>query len=172
MLWLQSPPWGRWIAAGLILCLALWIELKPDVMVEHPFAVETIAPGDPITEHNTEPRRLPAGLLEPPPPGSVAVREVPAGAPVMASDAGPLDRIVPSGWWIVAVGVPRHAQVGEQVHLVLLDSGRVVPGVVAMPPSQDPFDASPGGVAVDPGAATEVAMAASADRVVVLISAG
>ncbi|MFO7299568.1 MAG: hypothetical protein DIU67_005180 [Actinomycetes bacterium] len=29
MLWLDRPPWGRWLAAGALVCLAFWIELRP-----------------------------------------------------------------------------------------------------------------------------------------------
>lgn len=172
MLWLQPPPWGRWAAAALILGFALWAELRPEPTVEHPFATETILPGEVLDELNTETRRLPAGLLDPPPPGSVALRQIAAGTPLVAGDASPEGRLVPPGWWIVAVQVPRHAAVGDRVQLVLVDSGQVVPGVVALAPSEDPFDPTPGGVAVEPGAATRVAMAASGDRLVVLVSSG
>ncbi len=172
MLWFQPPPWGRWAAALLIGAVALWAEFRPDPTVDHPFAVVPIAVGEPITEANTDLRRVPAGLLEPPPPGSVASRSIPPGAPVLASDVSEPGRVVPEGWWVVTVDLPLGVRTGDRVQVVLLDTGKVVPGVVASPVSEDPFAPTSGGVAVKPSVAAEVAMAAASARVAVLVSTG
>jgi hypothetical protein len=71
---------------------------------------------------------------------------------------------------VVGVTLPAGADVGEEVRLVLLDSGKEVPGVVANPGSDDPFAAADGGVAVSPDNSAQVALAAASGRVAVLIS--
>lgn len=172
MLWLQPSPWGRWLAAASILALAVVVEFRPDAMVDHPFATENIPAGEAISELNTEMRRVPKGLMPLPEPGAVARRLIPEGSPVTAADTGPPQQIVPAGWWMVEMDVPRSAGVGDTVSIVLLDSGRVVTGVVVSTSSPDAFDPSPGAVAVETGSATEVAVAAAIGRVVVLVSTG
>ena len=64
MLWLQTPQWGRWLIASLLVTLALWIELRPEPTVDHPFAIIQILAGDEIGVANTEMRPVPRGLLD------------------------------------------------------------------------------------------------------------
>lgn len=170
MLWFQPVPWGRWALAILIAAVATYIEFRPDPTVESPFATTTVSPGDIIDETNTELRRVPAGLLETATVGDVAIRSVLPGSPIMATDVGEHDRSVPTGWWVIGVALPDGAEVGDDVRLVLLDSGSEVPGVVAHPGSDDPFAAADGGVAVPPGSSSDVAMAAANGRLALLIS--
>lgn len=170
MLWLQSPPWAKWIAVGLISTLALWLEIRPDPNVDYPFASIDIAPGEAIGQHNTEKRRLPAGILDPPPDGVHALEVIPAGTPILEADTGSGQAVIPEGWWIVSVDVPTGAAVGDFVRLVLLDSGRSVEGVVASVSSEDPFSPSRGGVAVEPASSAEVAVSAANGRVAILVS--
>lgn len=172
MLWFQPMPWGRWALAILIALVAAYIEFRPDSTIESPFATTTVSPGDIIDETNTELRRVPAGLLETARVGDVATRSILPGSPIMATDVGEHDRTVPPGWWVIGVTLPDGAEVGDDVRLVLLDSGSEVPGVVAHPGSDDPFAAADGGVAVPPGSSSEVAMAAANGRLAVLISTG
>lgn len=172
MLWLQTPPWGRWLAAGLIVTLTLWIELRPDPLVDHPFAATSIAPGTMVDESNTESRRVPAGLFDPVDLGIAASRAVAAGAPILGADVDGDDSIVPAGWWIVSTEVPASAVVGDQVRLVLLESGMTVQGVVTAASVDDTFGSLSGGVAVPGDAAAEVATAAANGRLAVLVAAG
>ena len=172
MLWFQPFPWGRWALVIALSLFAAYVELRPDPTTEVPFATVDIAPGEPIDETNTELRLAPLGLLEAARPGDVATRLVPTGSPVMASSVGEAGMTVPPGWWIVAVTLPDGADVGEEVRLVLLDSGREVTGVVARPGSDDPFAAADGGVAVPPESSAEVARAGAEGRLAVLISTG
>ena len=88
MLWLQTPPWGRWIAAGLVVLGAVWVELRPDPSVEHPFATEAIVAGTEIGDWNTKPQRVPAGMLEPVTVGGVALTDIAPGDPILASSIG------------------------------------------------------------------------------------
>lgn len=172
MLWFQPFPWGRWALVVLVACVAAYVEFRPDSTTEVPFATIGIAPGDPIDESNTEMRPVPLGLFDGADRGDVATRHTPAGAPVLASSVGEEGRLVPPGWWVVAVTLPDGAQVGEEVRLVLLDSGEEVTGVVAHPGADDPFAAADGGVAVPPESSAEVARAGADGRLAVLISTG
>jgi hypothetical protein len=170
MLWFQPVPWVRWLLALLIASVAVYVEFRPDDSVEAPFATTLIAPGDPIDETNTELRKVPSDLLDSASRGTVATRSVLPGSPVMAGDVGERGGTVPTGWWVVGVTLPHGATVGDDVRLVLLDSGLEVSGVVAHPGSDDPFAAADGGVAVPPESSADVAMASAEGRLAVLIS--
>lgn len=172
MIWLQSPPWGRWLLAGLLVITALWMELRPDPLIDHPFAVMNISPGEEITTLNTDMRRVPSGLLDPPADGAVAKRPIAAGAPVLATDTGPRTSVVPSGWWVVSADVPRGAIVGDNVRIVILTSGEIVEGFVASAAEDDPFGSTSGGVAVQASVASQVAVAATNGQIAVLVSTG
>ena len=172
MLWFQPFPWGRWALVVLIAAIAAYVEFRPDSNVEFPFALVEISPGDAIDATNTEFRRIPAGLMEGARPGDVASRTIPAGWPVMASAVGGHGETVPTGWWVVGVTLPDGAQVGDEVKVVLLDTGVEVEGVVAYPGSDDPFAAADGGVAVAASTAADVAMASANGRLAVLVSTG
>jgi len=172
MLWLQTPAWGRWAAALALLAAASWVELRPDSLVDHPFAAVPIAAGDEINEASTEMRRVPAGLLDPVSLGATAVRSVDEGSPVLNEDAGSQGSLVPEGWWVVTAEIPPWALVGDRVRLVMLGSGAVAEGVVASRPSDDPLGPGAGGVAVSPESADEAAAAAADGRLAILVSTG
>jgi hypothetical protein len=172
MLWFQPMPWGRWALVILVALVAAYVEFRPDPTVAAPFATITISPGDVVDETNTEMRHVPAGLLDSAQRGDIATRSILPASPVMATDVGEQGRTVPVGWWVVGVTLPDGADVGEDVRLVVLDSGTEVSGVVAHPGSDDPFAAADGGVAVPPESASEVAVAAANGRLAVLISSG
>lgn len=172
MLWFQPFPWGRWALVILIAAIAAYVEFRPDPSVEIPFALVEISPGEAIDAANTELRRIPAGLMEGARPGDVVSRTIPAGWPVMASAVGGQGETVPTGWWVVSVALPDGAQVGDDVKVVLLETGMEVDGVVAHPGSDDPFAAADGGVAVPPSTAADVAMASANGMLAVLVSTG
>lgn len=172
MLWLQSPPWGRWLAAGCIVVLALWVELRPDPLGDHPFAANPIAAGETIDESNTDVRRVPVGLLDPVALGATASRAVAEGSPILPADLSERLSLVPSGWWIVSTDVPLSAAVGDPVRLVMLEAGTTVEGVVASASVDDTFGVVSGGVAVPEEVAAEVATAAANGRLAVLVSTG
>jgi len=172
MLWLQTPPWGRWAAALALLAAASWVELRPDPLVDHPFAAVPIAAGDEVNEANTEMRRVPAGLLDAVSLGATAVRSVEEGSPVLDEDTGAPGSQVPAGWWVVSADIPSWAMVGDEVRLVMLGSGAVAEGIVASRPSDDLLESGKGGVAVPPESADEAAAAAAEGRLAVLVSTG
>jgi SAF domain len=172
MLWLQSPAFGRWVAAGLLVAVAVWVEFRPDPLVDHPFAIEAIAVGEELTSLNTETRRIPLGLLDQVQPEAVATRAIENGEPILASDVRDGDLAIPAGWWVISADVPAIARAGDEVKIVLLDSGKVIEGVIASSVPDDPFAAASGGIAVAPASASEVAMAAADSRIAVLVSTG
>lgn len=172
MLWFQPMPWGRWGLVLLVAAVAAYVEFRPDDTVEAPFATTTISPGHVIDQTNTELRAVPVGLLDSAELGDVATRPILPGSPVMASAVGEQGRTVPPGWWVVGVTLPDGADVGDDVKLVLLETGDEVPGVVAHAGSDDPFAAADGGVAVPPKNSSDVALAAANGRLAVLISTG
>jgi hypothetical protein len=170
MLWFEPLPYGRWALVTVIAAFALWVELRPDPTVPLPFAIVDIAPGETLDSSNTEMRRVPDGLFSPADLGATALREISTGDPVLLSDVGDPLASVPSGWWVVAVTLPVSASVGDEVTLVLLDTGDEIEGVVAHPGSDDPFAAADGGVAVPREHAADAAMAAAGGRLAVLVS--
>ncbi len=170
MFWLQSPAWGRRIAAGLLVTIALWVELRPDPLVDHPFATESIAIGEVLTSQNTETRPVPRGLLNQVDLNSVTTRVIEVGQPIITADLRAADSAIPAGWWIVTTDLPSHARAGDRVKVVLLDSEKVIVGVVAASSPDDPFAASSGGIAVAAEHASEIAVAAADSRIAVLIS--
>jgi hypothetical protein len=172
MLWLQPIPWARWSAATAIAAIALWVELAPDPMTEHPFAIVDISQGEELTTANVELRKVPSGLLAPPGPGSVATRDMPAGTALGPGDISEPGEIVPPEWWVVATELPPDAHPGDRVRVVLLDDGTTVDGVVTSTETDDPFATGLGAIAVPPDLAAEVARATAEGRAVVLVGTG
>lgn len=172
MIWLERPPWAKWVAVTAFTVFALWLEIKPAPVTNHPFAAADIEAGEEIGVHNTELRSIPVGLLETPEPGAHALVDIPAGSPVVAGQTGEERLVLPSGWWVVAMEVPQEAALGDRVKIVLLDDGSLIDGVVTSTGLVDQFELSMGGVAVAPEAAPRVASAASNGRVSVLVSTG
>jgi hypothetical protein len=170
MVWLQSPPWARWAAALLIAAASIWLEVRPETTVLHPFAVEDIDAGSVIDESNTETRSVPIGTFEPIEMGLSAVEPISLGDPILATDVGDGQTVVPRGWWVVEMELPGGANRGDASRLVLLDDGRVIEGVVVTEASDDPLGTGLGMIAVEPEAAAGVARAAAEGRVAVMVA--
>ena len=172
MLWFDPLPWGRWALVALVAVFALYLEFRPDSTVEVPFAIADMLPGEVVDETTTEMRRVPAGMLDAAEAGDRTSTRIVAGEPVLASDVDADSAVVPKGWWVVGVTLPDGAAVGDDVRLVLLDTGEEVAGVIAHPGSDDPFAAADGGVAVPADSSAAVALAAADGRLAVLVSTG
>lgn len=170
MLWLANPPWGRWLLASLLIGAAFWSEFRTRPTTSHPFASSSILAGEVIGPHNTSNREVPIGLLDPVNPDGIASRKVTSGEPLLAADVADIASHVPSTWWVVEVEVPSHADKGDEVKIVLLDSGEVIDGVLAATPEDDPFGVGTGGIAVAPEQASHVAVAAAEGRIAVIVS--
>lgn len=172
MIWLQTPPWGRWLLATAILLVGAWVELRPEPTVPHPFATEDIARGELIGAANSRQRPVPVGMLDPVPRGAVAARDINAGAPILPADTDPAVGAVPAGWWTVSLPVPGGSRVGDRVLVVVIETGRAVEGVVTAVADSDPFTGGSGGVAVPADHAGAVAKAALDGRLAVMVSTG
>lgn len=169
MYWLSSPPYLRWLAAGLIVAGALFLEFRPAHTVDHPFASESIPRGDPLTA--VEWRRVPKGLFPLPNlEGSFAAVDVGKGEPLLpshVSEAG----YVPPDWWSIPVAMPFGAPVGTAIQLIDGATAQATDGVIVAEPPDDPFAIEPTAlVAVPAESAAAFAVAAAAGLVTVLIA--
>ena len=170
MIWLQTPPWGRWAVAALIAAVSLWIEFRPDEMTEHPFALDEIAAGTTVDGTNTETRMVPVGMFTAVELGQVARITIPAGDPVLFSHLGDQGTAAPRGWWSLEMPLPLGSRPGDTALIVLLDSDQVADAVVIEDPDDDPLGAGTGLVAVEGGKAPDVARAAGEGRAVVMVA--
>lgn len=141
-------------------------------MVEHPFAIETIAPGDEISDDAIEMRLVPADLLPRVEEYGYANRKFLPDEPITPGGITSEDAPVSSGWWDLEIAVPRTARVGDPVQLVLIDTGVAVAGTVRAVADDDPLGNGLGSVAIPPDQAVAVAAAVANGRVVVLVSSG
>ena len=171
MLWLTPFPWARWAATVLVVVGSLWLELRPSGTEPIPFAVAPITPGQLIDGSVVNYVEVPIGILEPADTGTVAMRTIEPGDPVLASSVGDENDPTPDDWWVVTVTLPTGSDPGDPVRLVLLDQGTEVEGVVTSTGDDDPFGSPEGAVAVPPEQSADVAAAAAAGRLVVLVSA-
>lgn len=170
MIWLQTPPWGRWAIAALIAAVSLWIEFRPDTMGPHPFAMSEISAGTAVEESNTEMRMVPVGTFAAVELGEVARLTIKAGDPVLASQLGEEGEAAPQGWWSLEMPLPVGSRPGDAARIVLLDSDVVAEAVVIEDPDQDPLGSGTGLVAVEAERAADVARAAGEGRAVVMIA--
>lgn len=172
MIWLQGPQWIRWTIAVTIAVVALWTEFRGDGMVEHPFAIETIAPGDEVSDDAVEMRLVPSGLLPRVDEYGFASRTFLPDEPITPGGIATEDTPSASGWWDLEIAVPRTARVGDPVQLVLIDTGVAVAGTVRAVADDDPLGSGLGSVAIPPDQAVAVAAASANGRVIVLVSSG
>jgi len=171
VLWLQSPSWGRRVAATAIVLVALFVEFRPTPLTEHPFLTAEVATGEEIGEWNTELRSVPVGLFPEIDPSGNAARPIAEGEPLLESMLSTAAEPVPDGWWTVEMELPDGTASGTRAQLVLLDSGTVVDAVVVGEPVDDSFGSNLGSVAVAPESAVATAVAAASGEIAVMISA-
>ncbi len=167
MYWLSRPPYLRWAAACLLIVFALYRDLAPESTVPHPFAVDLISAGAEVTSADVVFRDVPEGLLDPVSLPFVAARAITEGSPVLVSDAEAGTR-APHGWWSVELPVPAGTKAGDEV-LLVADDDDPIPGLVVAAPTADGFSEPVALIAVPGEAAPAIALAASENRVTVLL---
>lgn len=169
--WFRRPPYLRWSIAALIVAAAAFAELRGSPTVRHPFVTAAVPQGTDITEDAVELREVPAGLLPPvEAAGARAARPLSPGEPLLPSDVAATPA-APAGWWLVPMRLPDAVGAGREVRVVLTDPPADVPGVVVAAGSEDGLGTRlPGLVAVPGPGAVDVARAAAADQVMVLVA--
>ena len=163
--WFGRPPYVRWVAAGILLAVAVLLEFRPTSYVLHPFTAEVVAAGSPP---EVEWRKVPEGLFPAPDlAGAVATHVVAAGEPITPSDvtaaASP-----PPGWWQVALEVSFTLVPGADVQIVLTDASKTVQAVVVRMGAADSLHGPVALVAVPADDAAAVARAVASRKFVVL----
>ena len=158
----------RWIAAAIVLCIGLYLDMRPAALTSYPFTMEDVATGARI-DSSLEWRDIPAGSL-PEWPGTVsgfAVVDLAAGTPLLPALV--TTSAIPDGWWAVPVPLPHRVPPGTPVRVALGEV--VVDGMTVGEPDDSGFEIV-GSVAFPATDAAQVAMAASTSALVVMIGAG
>ena len=109
--------------------LSLYLELRPNPGVDHPFAGADLRAGADVTLAEIVWRSVPLGVLPEIAPEGFLLIDVEAGQPLVPAmlDTAPM---IPPGWWALSVPVPAGSVPGSMVRLVVdvREAPRVVPG--------------------------------------------
>jgi hypothetical protein len=147
MYWLRRPPYLRWLAAGLVVCVGLYLDTRSAPSVAYPFAAAPISIGESVTE--IEWREVPPDLLPAWDTGvsGVAASSIPAGTPLVPSLL--TETAIPAGWWSISLPVSRPVAPGTPIRVAfeneiaeglvvgaVSDNGYEVTAPVAFPPAQ------------------------------------
>ena len=172
MYWFRRPPYLRWVAAFVIVTVALWMDLRREPTELRPFAVATIEAGTTIESDLIEYLEVPAGLLPEVELDGITVNLIQSGEPIipaLLSDRGAL----PDGWWALEMQVPSGVSPGSELRLVVEgDGGIAIPAIVTSVVPRDPLDgwSQPSAlVAIPADRAGAIAAPLSEGRVRVLI---
>ncbi len=170
MLLLSRPPYVRWIAAGLVLAIALGLEVADRSVEPYPFASRPIARGEELAADAVEWRDLPSGTFTAPSlTGRVATAAIGVGDPITSSVVGPVPSVA-QGWWAVPVDLPIGVPLGARVRLIL-EGGSAFEGIVVGESTEDGFGVpTMGSVALPAEHADLVARAAAENRVAVAVA--
>jgi hypothetical protein len=162
--WLRRPPYLRWIAAGLVLGVGLFLDLRPASMVSYPFLSTGLATGSPV-EPAVEWQDVPAGYLPDwtEPVAGIAVADLPPGTPLLPAMV--TDSVMPDGWWTVMLPLPRRIAPGTSIRVAVGDE--VIEGIVSGEMLDDGYEIT-GPVAFPESQAAAVAAAASSALVVMI----
>jgi len=171
---LQRPPIARYVAAGLLLSFAAWVELRPIATVERPFASVDVSEGGVLDGNVVEWRDVAAGALPAIDPTGFAAVFIPAGTPLTSAVIAESVPRPPDGWWTMELALSAETKPGTDLQLVVIpgpgeDPVSPIPAIVIRPGTSETFGAGrPGLVAVPPDRATDAAIAASGGKLTVL----
>lgn len=167
MYWLGRPPYLRWLAAGVVLAVAVYMDMSGPPTEAYPFAAVATEPGIPV---EVEWRLVPSGLL--PAAGDLTglpQAELEAGTPLVSGLLAPRDT-VPSDWWAVPANIPPRAPAGSRVLVAMREPAGEVIGIVIEPSAVSTFGTQSSGLlAIPPDQALAVAAALAQQRATLLI---
>ena len=155
--------------------MSLWIELRPNPLVPHPFLSHDVDAGQPVDDSVVW-RQIPDGILVAHDGLGIASHALSSGDPILASDTTSQSFVPPPDWWIVELTIPTDAEPGSRVQLVIVpepgsDPQNPIAGVVVTVTTEDVLGGgrAVGSVAVSAADAASAAVAIANDRVSVLI---
>jgi len=174
MFLLARPPVLRWVLAVGLVLVALWADLRPAQTVEHPFARTDLPAGAEITRTEVDMVEIPTGILESVELPLVLSHPVVSGEPILRSSSSTDEVTMPDGWLQVELAVPAGAHPGSTVVVVATalaegDAAASYQGIVVTSGVDDAFGARIATCAFPPEQATAVAVAASQNRISILI---
>ena len=175
MYWFRRPPYFRWAAAAALVITAVWLDVRPQPTVSHPYAAVALTDGTLIEETMIDWRTIPADVLpDPGNPIGMVSRRVATGEPLVPSAVSRTRIVAPEGWWTLETRLPQGARPGQSVHIILLGVGDVpqaIPGIVVAAPTTDALalEDVPGLVAVPAESAAVAAAAVAEDQVAVIL---
>lgn len=173
MLWLERPPWIRWIAAGALLAVAAWSELSPPPTTNAVFLATDVSAGTPLAPDLVERRRVPVGTVDTVEPEGLAAVDLSTGDPLLASMVTRLS--IPDGWMKIEAPVPAGSAPGTPAILVIHGDGTPpleVEAMVVESERDDPFVNASGVVAIPAEWMAAAAAAVAEGRTVIGVSGG
>jgi hypothetical protein len=172
MFLLARPPVMRWVAATGLVLAAMWLDLRPPSVTEHPFLLADVGVDQTIDGSMVEMRTVLVGTFDHVELPMSAPRPMMAGEPVVAGAESAPPPAVPEGWLVVELSVPASASPGADVVVVIADTGSepvLVSGVVLETGIVDDFGDAVAACAFAPEEAAMVAVAVSEQRASVLV---
>jgi hypothetical protein len=172
--WITRPPYVRWTFISLLVIVILWLEIRPTASTPHPFLAQDVATGE-LVDNAIVWTDVPEGVLPASEGSGFATHALTAGDPLLPSDTSPESFGAPPDWWIVEVALPRGAEAGSPVQLVIVPepggaAASPIAGVVVSVTKNDAFvEHTIGSVAVPPGSAATAAVAIANGQVSVII---
>lgn len=169
----SRPPVFRYLAAGLLILLSMWWDLRPTPTDLRPFARQDIAAGAELSPELFELISVPHGLFPDTPISGTAAVGLREGDPFTSSAVSQIR--APTGWWTVEMTIPDGTPPGTQIQVALLGTdpsqrAKTVPGVVIVSGGNGSgFQQTPGLVAVPESWLVEVASSLAQNRVVVFL---
>lgn len=170
MLWLQPPPFLRWLAAGILVAAAAWSEFAPAPGVEITVLATDVTAGTLLVPDLVETLRVADPGFETVAPHGVAQVDLRAGDPLLASMIG--EASVPTDWVSIDAEVPEGARPGQAAVAIVTAAAdgnqpTEFPALVVKSARQDAFGDRIGSIAVPPEWAARAGQALAEGRLVI-----
>lgn len=170
---LTRPPLARPLLATLLVMAALWADLRPPALVDHPFLTVDVTAGTEVDAGMVTSRPVVRGTFAQVQLPATVHRDLAAGDPLSLGDAPEETGVeVPDGWLTLELAVPAGAEPGDAVVVVVAqpeDKSLMITGLVTEVGIDDGFGSEVAACAFDPEEAATVAVAVSEQRASVLV---